>query len=109
MRVPLQLSISSILLVAGTGLVNATPTSPLICDLPGSTSASQADTSINANSCTDFSCRYPNSPQPASGTNNWLYGYYPTVLNPSASNPITPQVPHPNIHSLACRPPTLPP
>src|SRR5258708_15797230 len=100
MRVPLQLSISSILLVAGIRLVNATPTSPLICDRPGSTSASQADTSINANSCTDFSYRYPNSPQPAAGTNNWLYGYYPGVLNPAAFNPMTQQVADSNGHFL---------
>ena len=69
MRALLHLMIGYILLIAGTGLVNATPTSPLICDRPGSTSASPGDTSINANSCTDFSYRYPNSPQPAAGAN----------------------------------------
>src|SRR5258708_6146274 len=100
MRVTLHLLIGYLLLIAGTGLVNATPTSPLICDRPGSTSASQADTSINANSCTDFSYRYPNSPQPAAGTNNWLYGYYPGMLNPAAFNPMTQQVADSNGHFL---------
>ena len=100
MRVTLHLLIGYLLLIAGTGLVNATPTSPLICDRPGSTSASQADTSINANSCTDFSYLYPNSPQPAAGTNNWLYGYYPGVLNPAAFNPMTQQVTDSNGHFL---------
>src|SRR5260370_27568329 len=100
MRVTLHLLIGYLLLIASAGLVNATPTSPLICDRPGSTSASQADTSINANSCTDFSYRYPNSPQPAAGTNNWLYGYYPGVLNPAAFNPMTQQVADSNGHFL---------
>ena len=100
MRVPLQLSIGHILLIAGTMLVNATPTSPLICDRPGSTSASPADTSINANSCTDFSYRYPNNPQPATGTNNWLYGYYSSALDPAAFNLMTQQATDSNGHFL---------
>ncbi len=83
MRVTLNLSIGYVLLIAGTRLINATPTSPLICDQPGSTSASPADTAINANSCTDFSYRYTGSPQTTTGTNNWLYGYYPGVLDPT--------------------------
>jgi hypothetical protein len=100
MRVTLNLSIGYVLLVVGIGLANATPVSPLICDRPGSTIASAADTSIEANSCTDFSYRYPNNPQPAPGTNNWLYGYYPGVLDPAAFNPMTQQVADSNGHYL---------
>jgi len=100
MRVPLQLTIGYVLLIAGATLVNATPTSPLICDNPGSTSASPSDTLIKANSCTDFSYRYPNSPQPPNGTNNWLYGYYPGLLDPGAFIPMAQQVTDPNGHYL---------
>jgi hypothetical protein len=100
MSVPLQLAIGHILLIAGTAMVHASPTSPLICDNPGSTTASSGDTSIHANSCTDFSYRYPNSPQPATGTNNWLYGYYPGLLDPGAFTPMTQQVTDSNGHYL---------
>jgi hypothetical protein len=100
MRVPLQLVIGCILPIAGITVVNATPTSPLICDNPGSTTAAPSDTSINANSCTDFSYRYPNSPQPATGTNNWLYGYYPGLLDPGAFILMAQQVTDTNGHYL---------
>ncbi len=82
-------------------LVYATPISPLICDHPGSTSASPADTSINANSCTDFSYRYPNTPQSASGTNNWVYGYHAGLLDPTAFIAMNQQVTDSNGHFLA--------
>lgn len=61
-----------------------TPVSSLQCANPGSTSTSSSDASINANSCTDFSYLFP-STQPASGLNNWQYGYYVGGTGPSVS------------------------
>lgn len=100
MRALSRMAIGYILLGAGITFVNATPLSPLICDHPGSTSASPANTSINANSCTDFSYRFPNTPQPATGTNNWLYGYYPGLLDPGNFMPMLQQVTGSNGHFL---------
>lgn len=63
----------SLLLLAASS-VFANPISSLICNNPGSTTAGPNDTGIHANSCTDFSYAFPAS-QPATGQNNWLYGY----------------------------------
>lgn len=66
-----------------------TPVSSLQCANPGSTSTSSSSTSVQANSCTDFSYLFPNT-QPASGLNNWQYGYYIGGNGPSLSlNPAT--------------------
>ncbi len=67
-------------------VASASNISPLICSNPGSTTASSTDTSISANSCTDFSYAFPN-PQPATGMNNWQYGYY---NNPSVNSSTVP-------------------
>jgi hypothetical protein len=85
------LGISPILLI-GALSASTTPISPLICSDPGSTTASSSDTTIHADSCTDFSYQFPNSPQPVNGTNNWLYGYYPNGINPATFTPMTQQV-----------------
>jgi hypothetical protein len=94
MRLLTPLAIGYILLTGEAMLVNATPTntSPLICADPGSRTASPADTSIHANSCTDFSYKYPNTPQPANGTNNWVYGYYAGPPDPQSFIRMTQQV-----------------
>jgi hypothetical protein len=81
-----------ILFAGSFTLAEANPISPLICGNPGSTTASPTDTTISANSCTDFSYAFPNNPQPGSGTNNWLYGYYPGTVNPASFIPMTQQV-----------------
>ena len=91
MRITSLLGISPFFLI-GILTASTTPVSPLICSDPGSTTASPSDTTIHANSCTDFSYQFPNSPQPASGTNNWLYGYYPGTLDPGTFLPMTQQV-----------------
>jgi len=88
LRIASLLGISPLFLI-GSLTASTTPISPLICSDPGSTTASPSDATIHANSCTDFSYQFPNSPQPASGTNNWLYGYYPGTLNPATFLPMT--------------------
>ena len=91
----------SVCLLTGGGWVTAVAgsISPLICSNPGSTAASPSDTSISANSCTDFSYTFP-SPQPGTGENNWLYGYYQgsgaggTVITPTlAASSFIPMTP----------------
>jgi len=69
---PLRLGLALLALMCVPAF--ATPLSSILCANPGSTSASQSDTSINANSCTDFSYLSPNNQ--SSPVNNWLYGYY---------------------------------
>lgn len=91
MRISSLLGISPILLI-GSLSASTTSISPLICSDPGSTTASPSDSTIHANSCTDFSYQFPNSPQPVNGTNNWLYGYYPGTTNPATFLPMTQQV-----------------
>jgi hypothetical protein len=79
-----------ILSLAGISRVSANPISPLICGNSGSTHAGSADTTIHADSCTDFSYQYVN-PQPTQGVNNWLYGYYAQDnLTPSGFQLLTP-------------------
>src|SRR5713101_8517171 len=68
--------------------------SPLICANPGSTTATPNDTTIHANSCTDFSYKSPNDQSLAS--NNWMYGFYQgtaETLDPAGFNPMLQQVP----------------
>ncbi len=55
--------------------VNAATVSSLQCANPGSTVASANASTVHANSCTDFSYLFPVN-QPATGMNNWQYGYY---------------------------------
>jgi hypothetical protein len=86
------LGFAVILAFGSVSVARATPVSPLNCAAPGSTTASPSDTIIHANSCTDFSYIFPNSPQPAAGTNNWLYGYYLGAINPAGFLPMTQQV-----------------
>jgi hypothetical protein len=68
--------------------------SPLMCANPGSTTATANDTTIHANSCTDFSYSSPsNQSTPA---NNWLYGFYQgtaETLDPAGFNVMTQQLP----------------
>jgi len=96
MRFPTLLGIGQILVFGSISIATGSPLSPLICANPGSTTASQSDTTIHANSCTDFSFQFPDSPQPAGGTNNWLYGYYLGTINPAGFIPMTQQVTDPN-------------
>jgi hypothetical protein len=87
------LMLAGLIVLLGTlTSAHAAPISPLNCANPGSTTASQSDTSIHANSCTDFSFAFPNSPQPAAGTNNWLYGYLLASFDPASFIPMTQQV-----------------
>jgi hypothetical protein len=80
MRVP---SLVVPALLFGLGWVgNAAQISPLQCANPGSTTASQSDTTVHANSCTDFS--YTAGAAQATPSNNWLYGYYDGTFNPTA-------------------------
>src|SRR5438552_2127740 len=82
------------LLVALSTSVIANPISPLICANPGSTTATPNDTTIHANSCTDFSYLSPNDQ--SLSTNNWMYGFYQgtsDTLDPGGFNPMLQQVP----------------
>ena len=85
------LGASLILAIAAATSASASSISPLICNSPGSTTASSSDTSINANSCTDYSYQEPNSQ--SSPSNNWLYGYYQGTLDPTSFAVMTQQVP----------------
>jgi hypothetical protein len=100
MRRQRQISILFILIVLAAVPGYAVPTiSSLACANPGSTKATDHDTSINANSCTDFSYGFTN-PQSTNGANNWLYGYYgglvtaqgvvPPLFLPSSFHAMTP-------------------
>jgi hypothetical protein len=67
-----------------------------MCANPGSAVASSTLNYINANSCTDFSYAFP-TPQPATGLNNWQYGYYTQavpgaqlILDPSSFQTMSP-------------------
>lgn len=88
--------VGQIVLLGGATIASANSISPLICPNAGSTTASPTDTTINANSCTDFSYTFPNTPQPAAGTNNWQYGYYLGPINPAAFTLFPQQVTLPN-------------
>ena len=83
--VPLLWGLALLALVCAPG--HATPISSILCSNPGSTTASQSDTFINANSCTDFSYQSPNSQ--ATPTNNWLYGYYGNLAG-QTTQPLNP-------------------
>jgi hypothetical protein len=87
----LSLLVSLTLLVGLSTSAIAGLVSPLMCSNPGSTTATPNDTSINANSCTDFSYKSPNTQSTAS--NNWMYGFYQGALNPTGFNPMLQQVP----------------
>ena len=69
--------------------VVAAPVSSLMCSNPGSTTASASANFISADSCTDFSYLFP-ATQPASGLNNWQYGYYQGSLNPATFSLMSP-------------------
>jgi hypothetical protein len=91
----LSLAVASLALLVGlsTSAVGS-PISPLMCSNPGSTTATQNDTTIHANSCTDFSYKSPNDQ--ATPTNNWMYGFYQgtaETLDPAGFNPMLQQVP----------------
>jgi hypothetical protein len=80
-----QWSSVCLLLLAGCyATAKGSEISPLMCSNPGSTVASPADQSIDANSCTDFSYLFP-STQPPAGLNNWLYGYYQGSTGPGGT------------------------
>ncbi len=82
------------LLVALSTSAIGSPLSPLMCANPGSTTATPNDTTIHANSCTDFSYKSPNDQSLAS--NNWMYGFYQgtaETLDPAGFNPMLQQVP----------------
>jgi len=91
----LSLAVVSLTLLVGLSTVAiANPISPLICSNPGSTTASQNDSIVRANSCTDFSYQSPNDQ--SAPTNNWVYGYYQgtaETLDPTGFNIMTQQVP----------------
>jgi uncharacterized protein (TIGR03382 family) len=91
-RITLPWTLGSIMFLGTISSLHGSPVSPLICANPGSTTASQTDPTINANSCTDFSYKYTNGVQSATGANNWLYGYYPGTSNPANFIPLTQQV-----------------
>jgi hypothetical protein len=55
-----------------------------MCNNPGSTTASASDTTVNANSCTDFSYAFPAN-QTNTGLNNWEYGYYQGGTGPNGT------------------------
>jgi len=86
----LSLAVVSLTLIVGLSTsALGNPISPLICANPGSTTATPNDTSINANSCTDFSYKSPNDQSLAS--NNWMYGFYQgtaETLDPAGFNPM---------------------
>ncbi len=86
--------VSLTLLVGLSTSAIASPLSPLMCSNPGSTTATPNDTTIHANSCTDFSYASPNDQSVAS--NNWMYGFYQgtfETLDPGGFNPMTQQLP----------------
>ena len=76
--------------ILGSSPVYASAISPLICSNPGSTVAGPNASGVHANSCTDFAYSFP-VPQPASGVNNWQYGYYTgTTLDPNTFSLMSP-------------------
>ncbi len=91
----LSLAVVSLILIAGlSSSAFGSSVSPLMCANPGSTTATSSDTTVNANSCTDYSYQHPNSQ--ATATNNWMYGFYQgtaETLDPAGFNPMLQQLP----------------